>query len=182
MSLFQILLIVILSLVFIAILSLVIILLIKFKIERTRAAILSHRELWLYYMNEPDLSGLLSNNNGKEVDKKVNAENLNEKQYRFLVLFLNHMESMLPSWKKYEKDWVGLFKNPSLRKVYENTKLYRSKSLCTKGNFDIPFVFANLLMELLTVMKNRRENCGNASLRLQEFIYFSIFSKSFIND
>ena len=102
----------------------------KTKIERTRAAILSHRELWLYYLNDPELKDLLSNNNGKGVDKKIDAENLSEKQYRFLVLFLNHMESMLPSWKKYEKDWVGLFRNPALRKVYENTKLYRDKKFC----------------------------------------------------
>ena len=29
----------------------------KTNIERTRAAILSHRELWLYYLNEPNLKG-----------------------------------------------------------------------------------------------------------------------------
>ena len=81
-------------------------------------------------MNEPELYGLLSNNNGKDVDSKLDADNLTEKQYRFLVLFLNHMESMLPSWEKYEKDWIGLFKNPALRKVYNNTKLYRDKNFC----------------------------------------------------
>ena len=99
-------------------------------IERTKSAILSHRELWLYYMDDKDLTGLLSNNNGKDVETKIDAENLTEKQYRFLVLFLNHMESMLPSWNKYKKDWIGLFKNPALRKVYENTKLYRDKRFC----------------------------------------------------
>lgn len=40
------------------------------------------------------------------------------------------METMLPSWNKYKKDWVELFKNPALRKVYENTKLYRDKNFC----------------------------------------------------
>ena len=102
----------------------------KISLERKRAAILSHRELWLYYLNEPELAGLLSNNNGRDVSNKFDPNNLTEKQYRFLVLFLNHMESMLPSWEKYKKAWIGLFKNPALRKVYENTKLYRNKNFC----------------------------------------------------
>lgn len=114
----------------ISIIVLIVVIVKKANIERKRAAILSHRELWLYYLNEPELKGLLSNNNGKSIDQKINPDNLTEKQYRFLVLFLNHMESMLPSWKKYEKDWIGLFKNPALRKVYETTKLYRDKKFC----------------------------------------------------
>ena len=130
MSVFEILLIIGLWAIVFILAVIVIVNIKKLKIERTRVAILSHRELWLYYMNEPELAGLLSNNNGKSVDSKCNPENLTEKQYRFLVLFLNHMESMLPSWKKYEKDWVGLFKNLALRKVYENTKLYRSEKFC----------------------------------------------------
>lgn len=130
MSVFQILLIIGLFLVAIALVAILVAVVQKTKHERTRAAILSHRELWLYYLENPELKGLLSNNNGKNVDLKIDPENLTEKQYRFLVLFLNHMESMLPSWRKYEKDWVGLFKNPALRKVYENTKLYRDKKFC----------------------------------------------------
>lgn len=130
MSVFQILLIIGLFLVAIALVAILVAVVQKIQHERTRAAILSHRELWLYYLDNPELKGLLSNNNGKNVDLKIDPENLTEKQYRFLVLFLNHMESMLPSWKKYEKDWVGLFKNPALRKVYENTKLYRDKKFC----------------------------------------------------
>ena len=130
MNLFEILLIVFLGIILITLIVLTVFFVRKMKLERQRAAILSHRELWLYYMNEPELYGLLSNNNGKDVDSKLDAENLTEKQYRFLVLFLNHMESMLPSWKKYEKDWIGLFKNSALRKVYENTKLYRDKHFC----------------------------------------------------
>ncbi len=130
MSTFEILLIIGLVMIISVLVVLAVVSIKKMKIERTRAAILSHRELWLYYMNEPELAGLLSNNNGKNVDNKFDPENLTEKQYRFLVLFLNHMESMLPSWKKYEKDWIGLFKNPALRKVYENTKLYRNKKFC----------------------------------------------------
>ena len=129
MSDFQILTTVLLGLILVCLITFVSVFIFKFRVERTRAAILSHRELWLYYMNEPELSGLLSNNNGKG-GCTVSAENLSEKQYRFLVLFLNHMESMLPSYKKYEKDWVGLFKNECLRKVYENTKLYRGKRFC----------------------------------------------------
>lgn len=104
MNLFEILLIVFLGVILITLIVLTVFFIKKMKLERQRAAILSHRELWLYYMNEPELYGLLSNNNGKDVDSKLDAENLTEKQYRFLVLFLNHMESMLPSWKKYEKD------------------------------------------------------------------------------
>lgn len=130
MNTFQILLIVCLALTVIALTFLCVILSKKLSVQRTRDAILSHRELWLYYLNNPDLSGLLSNNNGKQISNEINPDKLTEKQYRFLVLFLNHMESMLPSYKKYEKDWIGLFKNPSLRKVYENTKLYRSKKFC----------------------------------------------------
>lgn len=130
MSTFQILLILGVFLVAALLAALVFVIAFKLQNERARAAILSHRELWLYYLDNPELSGLLSNNNGKKVDAKVDPENLTEKQYRFLVLFLNHMETMLPSWKKYEKDWVGLFKNPALRKVYENTKLYRDKRFC----------------------------------------------------
>ena len=101
----------------------------KTKKEVQRAAILSHRELWLYYMNEPELAGILSNNNGTG-KCTIDADKMTENQYRFLVLFLNHMEHMLPSYKKYEKDWIGLFKNTCLRRVYENTKLYRSKKFC----------------------------------------------------
>lgn len=130
MSLFEIFLIVFLGMILSTLIVLTITIINKMKIERKRAAILSHRELWLYYMDDKELSGLLSNNNGKDVEGEIDAENLTEKQYRFLVLFLNHMESMLPSWKKYEKDWIGLFKNPALRKVYENTKLYRDKKFC----------------------------------------------------
>ncbi len=130
MNTFQILLIICLALTVIALTFLCVILSKKLSVQRTRDAILSHRELWLYYLNNPDLSGLLSNNNGKQISNEINPDKLTEKQYRFLVLFLNHMESMLPSYKKYEKDWIGLFKNPSLRKVYENTKLYRSKKFC----------------------------------------------------
>jgi len=130
MNTFQILLIICLALTVIALTFLCVILSKKLSVQRTRDAILSHRELWLYYLNNPDLSGLLSNNNGKQISNEINPDKLTEKQYRFLVLFLNHMESMLPSYKKYEKDWIGLFKNPSLKKVYENTKLYRSKKFC----------------------------------------------------
>ena len=128
MGLFEILLLIILILILIAICGVVFALLYKLKIDRTKTAILSHRELWLYYMNDKDLAGILSNNNGKSASEIIDPENMTEKQYRFLVLFLNHMESMLPSWKKYEKDWYGLFKNQCLRKVYENTKLYRDKN------------------------------------------------------
>lgn len=130
MTAFQILLLISLLLILVTLAILCVIFYKKFKHEQTKTAILSHRELWLYYMNNPDLENLLSNNNGKKVSSEINPEKLTEKQYRFLVLFLNHMESMLPSYKKYEKDWIGLFKNPSLRKVYENTKLYRSKKFC----------------------------------------------------
>ena len=129
MTTFEILLLLILGLIFISITTLVASFIFKIKIDRKKSAILSHRELWLYYMNEPELAGILSNNNGTG-ECPVNADKMSEKQYRFLVLFLNHMESMLPSWKKYEKDWVGLFKNPCLRKVYDNTKLYRDKKFC----------------------------------------------------
>lgn len=121
--------IIMLALICVCLVAICVALLLKIHFERKSGAILSHRELWLYYLNEPELAGILSNNNGKG-DCPINAENLTEKQYRFLVLFLNHMESMLPSWKKYKQDWVGLFKNPCLRKVYENTKLYRSKRFC----------------------------------------------------
>ncbi len=130
MNAFQILLIIGIFAVLLTLLAFLFAFIKRTKSERTRAAILSHRELWLYYLNDPELKDLLSNNNGKEVDNKIDPENLSEKQYRFLVLFLNHMESMLPSWKKYQKDWVGLFKNPALRKVYQNTKLYRDKNFC----------------------------------------------------
>ena len=128
MNLFQTLLIVVLSLILIAIVGVIVAMQYKLKIKRTRDAVLSHRELWLYYMDDKDLQGLLSNNNGK--GELPNPETMTEKQYRFLVLFLNHMEMMLPSWKKYEKDWYGLFKNECLHKVYENTKLYRNKKFC----------------------------------------------------
>ncbi len=130
MNLFEILLLVLLVLVVIAISAVVFAILYKLKIQRDRDAVLSHRELWLYYMDDKDLQGILSNNNGKDVKNVPNPDNLTEKQYRFLVLFLNHMEMMLPSWKKYEKDWYGLFRNECLRKVYENTKLYRYKKFC----------------------------------------------------
>ena len=130
MTLFQILITILLVLILIAIVGISFVLLFKLKIQRKKDAILSHRELWLFYMNDKDLSGLLSNNNGKDAKDIIDPEKMTEKQYRFLVLFLNHMESMLPSWKKYEKDWYGLFKNKCLRKVYENTKLYRDKKFC----------------------------------------------------
>ncbi len=117
MNTFQILLIICLALTVIALTFLCVILSKKLSVQRTRDAILSHRELWLYYLNNPDLSGLLSNNNGKQISNEINPDKLTEKQYRFLVLFLNHMESMLPSYKKYEKDWIGLFKNPSLKSI-----------------------------------------------------------------
>ncbi len=129
MTTFEILLITFLAMILISIILVSVTILFKIKIDRRKAAILSHRELWLYYMNEPELVGILSNNNGTG-ECPIKADNMSEKQYRFLVLFLNHMESMLPSWKKYEKDWVGLFRNPCLRKVYENTKLYRNKKFC----------------------------------------------------
>lgn len=130
MTLFQILITILLALILIAIVGISFVLLLKLKIQRKKDAILSHRELWLFYMNDKDLSGLLSNNNGKDAKDIIDPEKMTEKQYRFLVLFLNHMESMLPSWKKYEKDWYGLFKNKCLCKVYENTKLYRDKKFC----------------------------------------------------
>ena len=59
----------------------------KLKVQRMRDAILSHRELWLYYMDDKELENLLSNNNGKDTSKVVDPENMTEKQYRFLVLF-----------------------------------------------------------------------------------------------
>ena len=76
------------------------------------------------------LINILSNNNGKDTSDIPTPQNLTEKQYRFLVLFLNHMEMMLPSYTKFKKDWVGLFKNDCLRYVYQNTKSYRNKKFC----------------------------------------------------
>ena len=130
MSIFQILLVIGVFMIVAVLIVLTVVVAYRLKLERSRAAILSHRELWIYYLSNPELDGLLGNNNGKDITMKIDPENLTEKQYRFLVLFLNHMESMLPSYKKYEKDWVGLFKNPALRKVYESTKLYRNKRFC----------------------------------------------------
>ncbi len=130
MSIFEILLILLLGTILSVLIVLTTFFIRKMNIERKKSAILSHRELWLYYMDDKELSGLLSNNNGKGIESKIDADNLTEKQYRFLVLFLNHMESMLPSWNKYKKDWIELFKNLALRKVYENTKLYRNKKFC----------------------------------------------------
>lgn len=131
MNTFEILLVILLSLSTVVLTLLCICYITTHKKQNEKDAILSHRELWLYYLNEPELAGILSNNNGKsEKEINIEPENLTEKQYRFLVLFLNHMETMLPSWKKYEKDWIGLFKNPCLRYVYEKTKLYRNKNFC----------------------------------------------------
>ena len=100
------------------------------KVQQNRDAVLSHRELWLYYMDNKDLANILSNNNEKDTSDIPTPQNLTEKQYRFLVLFLNHMEMMLPSYTKFKKDWVGLFKNDCLRYVYQNTKSYRNKKFC----------------------------------------------------
>lgn len=130
MTTFEILLVIALTLIFATLLCFTVFYIIKAKKDASKSAILSHRELWLYYMDSPELQNILSNNNGKSTNDLPDPENLTEKQYRFLVLFLNHMETMLPSWKKYERDWIGLFKNPCLRKVYENTKLYRDKKFC----------------------------------------------------
>jgi hypothetical protein len=130
MTTFEVLLIISLVLIVCAIGGVVFAILYKLKVQRMRDAILSHRELWLYYMDDKDLENLLSNNNGKDACKMIDPENMTEKQYRFLVLFLNHMEHMLPSWTPYIPDWYGLFKNQCLRKVYENTKLYRGKKFC----------------------------------------------------
>ncbi len=130
MSVFQILLLVFMSLILLSLITFVVCVILKIRKDSKKAAILSHRELWLYYLDNPELENLLSNNNGKDVKNLPNPDDLSEKQYRFLVLFLNHMETMLPSWKKYKKDWLGLFKNPCLRKVYDNTKLYRNKRFC----------------------------------------------------
>ena len=110
----------------------------KTRVGNKKSAILSHRELWLYYMNNADLASLLGNNNGKGINGTISPEKMTEKQYRFLVLFLNHMEymivliskNMLPSKISFEKDWIELFKNDCLRKVYENTKSYREKCFC----------------------------------------------------
>lgn len=129
MTTFQILLVICLIIIAVLIATVAVILIKRHKYEKLKTAMLSHRELWIYYLNEPELAGILSNNNGTG-DCKVNADKMTEKQYRFLVLFLNHMESLVPSWKQYEKDWVGLFKNTCIRKVYENTKLYRTKGFC----------------------------------------------------
>lgn len=67
MSLFEILLIVFLVLILSALVVIAVVFIRKAKHERQRAAILSHRELWLYYMDDKELAGLLSNNNGKGV-------------------------------------------------------------------------------------------------------------------
>lgn len=130
MSLFEFLIVTFTGLLIIGVVGIIICLQKQIKVQQNRDAVLSHRELWLYYMNDKDLQGLISNNNGKELNEIPDPENMTEKQYRFLVLFMNHMEMMLPSWKKYEKDWYGLYQNPCIRKVYENTKLYRNKKFC----------------------------------------------------
>ena len=111
---------------------------VKAKAENKKSAMLSHRELWLYYINDPDFKGLLANNNGKGEEDTISPDKMTEKQYRFLVMFLNHMEYMtvlarsdlLPSKISFKEDWIKLFKNKCLQKVYENTKSYREKSFC----------------------------------------------------
>ena len=126
MIIYNLLTIIFLSLIAFVLLAILLVFIYKVRKDRKKDAILSHRELWLYYMNEPELAGILSNNNGTG-DCKIDANKMSEKQYRFLVLFLNHMETMVPSYKRFEKGWVDLFKNNCLRRVYEDTKSYRHK-------------------------------------------------------